>query len=90
MQFKFVIQECKNFWTYKLNIPWQNDLHVEAAEQEKVGDAKAGNAGKRPSPTPATKPDVPESGTNAGEPDRSDSDESDDSVWQTASWRWNL
>ncbi|KAF3430941.1 hypothetical protein FNV43_RR25671 [Rhamnella rubrinervis] len=53
---------------------------LTSAEQEKDGDATANNASKRPSPTPATKPDVPESGTNAGEPDRSDSDESDDSV----------
>ncbi|KAH7515319.1 hypothetical protein FEM48_Zijuj10G0014000 [Ziziphus jujuba var. spinosa] len=57
-----------------------SDLDVEAAEQEKDGDANAGNASKRPAPTPETKPNVPESGTNAGEPDRSDSDESDDSV----------
>ncbi|XP_048319130.1 transcription initiation factor TFIID subunit 7 [Ziziphus jujuba] len=56
------------------------NIDVEAAEQEKDGDANAGNASKRPAPTPETKPNVPESGTNAGEPDRSDSDESDDSV----------
>lgn len=31
-------------------------------------------------PAPVVKADAPEAGTNAGEPDRSDSDESDDSI----------
>lgn len=43
-------------------------------EQEEVGDENARNSRKKPAP--AAKP----SGTNAGEPERSDSDESDDSI----------
>ncbi|XP_027330232.1 transcription initiation factor TFIID subunit 7 isoform X2 [Abrus precatorius] len=53
-------------------------LHVEAAEQE--GDENARGANKKPAPTPAPKHNVSENLTNAGEPDRSDSEESDDSV----------
>ena len=52
---------------------------MEAAEQDER-DENARGAGKKPAPTPAPKRDVPETLTNAGEPDRSDSDESDDSV----------
>ncbi|KAK2978799.1 hypothetical protein RJ640_014086 [Escallonia rubra] len=36
--------------------------------------------GKRVAPTPSVKPDVSEVGTNAGEPERSDSEESDYSI----------
>lgn len=53
---------------------------MEAAEQDER-EENARGAGKKPAPTPAPKHDVPETLTNAGEPDRSDSDESDDSVW---------
>ncbi|KAL5554455.1 hypothetical protein UlMin_041996 [Ulmus minor] len=54
-------------------------ITARVAEQEKDGDANARNASKKPAPTPAAKPDVPETGTNAGELDRSDSDDSDES-----------
>uniref|UniRef100_A0A5B7B4P1 Putative transcription initiation factor TFIID subunit 7 n=2 Tax=Davidia involucrata TaxID=16924 RepID=A0A5B7B4P1_DAVIN len=56
------------------------NVDVEVAEQEEDGDENARNASKKAAPTPAAKPDVPETGANAGEPDRSDSDESDDSI----------
>ena len=55
------------------------DSHAEAAEQEVEENARGAN--RRPLPKPAPKHDVPENLTNAGEPDRSDSEESDDSVW---------
>ncbi|RVX12813.1 hypothetical protein CK203_009828 [Vitis vinifera] len=54
--------------------------HVEVAEQEEDGDEHARNASKKSAPAPIPKPDVPEAGANAGEPDRSESDESDDSM----------
>ncbi|MED6133213.1 hypothetical protein PIB30_026405 [Stylosanthes scabra] len=56
-----------------------DNLDVEAAEQDE-GDENARGVRKKPVPTPAPKNDVQETQTNAGEPDRSDSDESDDSV----------
>ena len=52
---------------------------MEAAEQEE-GDENARGANKKPAPKPAPKHDIPENLTNAGEADRSDSEESDDSV----------
>jgi transcription initiation factor TFIID subunit 7 len=54
--------------------------HAEAAEQEEDVDGSVRNASKKPVPAPVVKADAPEAGTNAGEPDRSDSDESDDSI----------
>jgi transcription initiation factor TFIID subunit 7 len=54
--------------------------HAEAAEQEEDADGSVRNASKKPVPAPVVKADAPEVGTNAGEPDRSDSDESDDSI----------
>ncbi|MED6199740.1 hypothetical protein PIB30_078791 [Stylosanthes scabra] len=56
-----------------------DNLDVEAAEQDE-GDENARGVRKKPVPTPAPKNDVQETQTNAGEPDRSESDESDDSV----------
>ncbi|GMN28210.1 hypothetical protein TIFTF001_001972 [Ficus carica] len=53
-------------------------LQAEPTEQEKDGEAKARNANKKPAPPPVAKLDVPEAVPNAGEPDRSDSDESDE------------
>lgn len=50
---------------------------VEAAEQVEGG---RNNASKKTAPIPAPKPDVSEAAANAGEPERSDSDESDDSM----------
>ncbi|KAL5169614.1 Transcription initiation factor TFIID subunit 7 [Glycine soja] len=49
------------------------------AEQEE-GDENARGANKKAAPKPAPKHDAPENLTNAGELDRSDSEESDDSV----------
>lgn len=43
------------------------------------GDENARNVPGKTAPAPAAKPDVPESGINGGEPDRSDSDDSDES-----------
>ncbi|KAK7377287.1 hypothetical protein VNO80_02709 [Phaseolus coccineus] len=54
------------------------DILKQAAEQEVEENARGAN--KKPAPKPAPKHDVPENLTNAGEPDRSDSEESDDSV----------
>ncbi|GFZ10810.1 TBP-associated factor 7 [Actinidia rufa] len=57
-----------------------NGLHVEVAGHEEDGDANTRNASKKAAPAPAAKPDVPNAGENAAEPERSDSDESDDSI----------
>ncbi|KAG5222144.1 transcription initiation factor TFIID [Salix suchowensis] len=54
-------------------------LHAEANEQEE-GVQNAHKANKKPEPAPEAKPDVPETTANAGEPERSDSDDSDDSI----------
>ncbi|XP_059430780.1 transcription initiation factor TFIID subunit 7-like [Corylus avellana] len=56
------------------------NVDAEAAEQEEDVDGSVRNASKKPVPAPVVKADAPEVGTNAGEPDRSDSDESDDSI----------
>jgi transcription initiation factor TFIID subunit 7 len=52
--------------------------NLDVAEQE--GEENARGANKKPAATPASKHDVPETHTNAGDADRSDSDESDESV----------
>lgn len=57
-----------------------DNVDAEFAEQEEDGEGSVRNASKKPAPAPVAKPDAPEVGTNAGEPDRSDSDESDDSI----------
>lgn len=58
-----------------------DNIDVEAAEQEKDGDGSDRNASKKPvEEEPVSQPDVTEAATNAGEPDRSDSDESDESI----------
>lgn len=56
------------------------ELRVEMAEPEEYGDENARNASKKVVSTPLAKPDAPEAGTVGGEPDGSDSDESDDSM----------
>ncbi|PIN11834.1 hypothetical protein CDL12_15559 [Handroanthus impetiginosus] len=56
------------------------NIGVEMAEPEEYGEETARNASKKVVATPAAKPDVPETGTVGGEPDGSDSDESDDSI----------
>ncbi|XWS73428.1 hypothetical protein CRYUN_Cryun02cG0127400 [Craigia yunnanensis] len=45
-----------------------------------AGDENARNANKKAPAAPAAKPEVPGPGVNAGEPDRTDSDDSDDSM----------
>ncbi|KAI3791285.1 hypothetical protein L2E82_05008 [Cichorium intybus] len=54
--------------------------HMDMTEQDEVGEGSARNTTKKAVATPAAKPDVSEAGTNAGEPERSDSDESDYSI----------
>ncbi|XP_024983146.1 transcription initiation factor TFIID subunit 7 [Cynara cardunculus var. scolymus] len=56
------------------------NVDMEMAEQEEVGDEIGRNAGKKAVAAPVAKPDVSEAGTNAGGPERSDTDESDDSM----------
>ncbi|KAI9160730.1 hypothetical protein LWI28_010998 [Acer negundo] len=53
----------------------------EVNEHEGVGDGNAHNASENvPSAAVPKQPDVVETGANAGEPERSDSDDSDDSL----------
>lgn len=56
------------------------NAEAEANEQEEDGEQNARKANKKPEPAPEAKPDVPETTANAEEPERSDSDESDDSM----------
>ena len=55
-------------------------LHTEMAEQEEVGEASARNASKKAAPEPSATPAVPEAEPNAGGPERSDTDDSDDTI----------
>nr|XP_043613395.1 transcription initiation factor TFIID subunit 7-like [Erigeron canadensis]XP_043613396.1 transcription initiation factor TFIID subunit 7-like [Erigeron canadensis] len=56
------------------------NIDVDMTEQDEVGDESARNTMKQAAPPPAANPDVSEAVTNAGEPERSDSDESDYSI----------
>ncbi|KAJ6704666.1 TRANSCRIPTION INITIATION FACTOR TFIID 55 KD SUBUNIT-RELATED [Salix purpurea] len=56
------------------------NAEAEANEQEEDGEQNARKANKKPEPAPEAKPDVPETTANAEEPERSDSDESEDSM----------
>nr|GMD50005.1 transcription initiation factor TFIID subunit 7-like [Ipomoea batatas]GMD55496.1 transcription initiation factor TFIID subunit 7-like [Ipomoea batatas] len=56
------------------------NIDAEVPEQEEDGEENARSASKKAAPKPATKPDVPEVGATGGEPERSDSEESDDSI----------
>ncbi|XP_023754847.1 transcription initiation factor TFIID subunit 7 [Lactuca sativa] len=56
------------------------NLDMDMTEQDEVGEGSAHNTMKKAVVTPATKPDVSEAGTNVGEHERSDSDESDYSI----------
>ncbi|KAL6542865.1 transcription initiation factor TFIID subunit 7 [Orobanche hederae] len=56
------------------------ELLVEMAEPEEYGDENARNAGKKVISTPPANHDGPETGMVGGEPDGSDSDETDDSM----------
>lgn len=49
-------------------------------EQDEIGEGSARITIKKAVPAPATKPNVSEAGNNAGEADRSDSDDSDYSI----------
>lgn len=50
-------------------------------EHEEYGDGNARHASENAPPAPAPEqPDVVEAGANVGEPERSDSDDSDDSL----------
>ncbi|KAK6937012.1 TAFII55 protein, conserved region [Dillenia turbinata] len=53
---------------------------MAVVEQEEDGEENTRKTSKKLASAPAVKPDAPETGTNAAEPDRSDSDESDDSI----------
>lgn len=50
------------------------------AEQQDDRDENSHHASAKPASTPAEKPDVMETETNVGEPERSDSDDSDHSI----------
>lgn len=53
----------------------------EVNEQEEEGDGNARHANRKDAPSPELKqPDIAEAGANTGAPERSDSDESDDSM----------
>ncbi|KAJ6346595.1 hypothetical protein OIU76_003300 [Salix suchowensis] len=56
------------------------NAEAEANEQEEDGEQNARKANKKPEPAPEAKPDVQETTANAEEPERSDSDESEDSM----------
>ncbi|KAJ6430745.1 hypothetical protein OIU84_018289 [Salix udensis] len=56
------------------------NAEAEANEQEEDGEQNVRKANKKPEPAPEAKPDVPETTANAEEPERSDSDESEDSM----------
>ncbi|XP_077219855.1 transcription initiation factor TFIID subunit 7-like [Tasmannia lanceolata] len=60
-----------------------DNVDVEVIEQEEDGDdTRRSNAREKTAALPPPKPDVPEAGVNSGgpEPERSDSDDSDDSL----------
>jgi hypothetical protein len=78
--FQCLAMKANMSWFCTLIIPRSSRSHAEAAEQEEDVDGSVRNASKKPVPAPVVKADAPEAGTNAGEPDRSDSDESDDSI----------
>ncbi|CAL5414066.1 unnamed protein product [Camellia sinensis] len=56
------------------------NVDVEVAGQEEGGEENARSTSKKATPAPAAKPDVPDTGGNAAEPEGSDSDDSDDSI----------
>lgn len=53
---------------------------MDITEQDEAGDGSTRYAVKEAAPEPATNPNNLTAGTNAREPDRSDSDESDYSI----------
>ncbi|XP_042023772.1 transcription initiation factor TFIID subunit 7-like [Salvia splendens] len=56
------------------------NIGVEMVEPREYGDEAAPNASKKVASAPLAKPDAPEAGTAGGEPDGSDTDETDDSM----------
>uniref|UniRef100_M1AJN0 TAF7 (TBP-ASSOCIATED FACTOR 7) n=1 Tax=Solanum tuberosum TaxID=4113 RepID=M1AJN0_SOLTU len=56
-----------------------NRLHIEVVEQEEGGEASARHVNKKVT-QPATKPDISEPGTAGEDPDRTESEDSDDSI----------
>ncbi|TYI12836.1 hypothetical protein ES332_A08G016400v1 [Gossypium tomentosum] len=56
------------------------NLDADVNGQGDAGDENARNANKKAPPAAAAKPEVPDTGGNAGEPFGSDSDDSDDSM----------
>ncbi|XP_041996232.1 transcription initiation factor TFIID subunit 7-like [Salvia splendens] len=56
------------------------NIGVEMVEPGEYGDEAARNASKKVASAPLAKPDAPEAGTAGGEPDGSDTDETDDSM----------
>ncbi|KAG5612814.1 hypothetical protein H5410_024095 [Solanum commersonii] len=56
-----------------------NRLHIEVVEQEEGGEACARHVNKKVT-QPATKPDISEPGTAGEDPDRTESEDSDDSI----------
>ncbi|KAF1870304.1 hypothetical protein Lal_00003510 [Lupinus albus] len=57
-----------------------DNLDILLSSDQEEGDENARGAAEKPAPAPVPKHDVPVTHTNAVEQDRSDSDESDDSV----------
>ncbi|OVA16583.1 TAFII55 protein [Macleaya cordata] len=59
----------------------KSSSHVEVIEQEEDGEGSARAAQReKAAPVPAAQPEVQEAGGNEGEPDRSDTEDSDDSM----------
>lgn len=56
------------------------NIDVEVVEQEEDANGSARNTQKKAAPVPATKPKVPETEMDDGEPERSETEDSDDSM----------
>ncbi|CAI0391281.1 unnamed protein product [Linum tenue] len=55
-------------------------LNIMAVNEQEDGNQNASNANKKPAPKPVTKPEAPPTTANAEEPERSDSDDTEDSA----------
>lgn len=81
-----VMVECQSFTSFVIlddyfSVHSQCSLTDELrVEPEEYGDEHARNANKKVAFAPVAKPNAPEAGTVGGEPDGSDSDETDDSM----------
>lgn len=67
------------FHLYHFCYSLTNRLHIEVVEQEEGGEASARHVNKKVA-QPATKPDISEPGTAGEDPDRTESEDSDDSI----------